>query len=57
MRFFNIYGSRNGNSPYSGVITAFLKKIVRDEGLTIDGDGEQTRDFIHVSDVVKAVTP
>jgi nucleoside-diphosphate-sugar epimerase len=56
LRFFNIYGSRSENSSYSGVITAFLKKTVRDEGLTIDGDGEQTRDFIHVSDVVKAVT-
>src|SRR5208283_239663 len=55
LRFFNIYGSRSENSPYSGVITKFLQKIVKGEVLTIDGDGEQTRDFIHVSDVVKAV--
>ena len=55
LRFFNIYGPRSENSPYSGVITKFLQKIVKNEVLTIDGDGEQTRDFIYVSDVVKAV--
>ena len=55
LRFFNIYGPRSENSPYSGVITKFLQKIINGEALTIDGDGEQTRDFIHVSDIVKAV--
>ena len=55
LRFFNIYGLRSENSPYSGVITKFLQKIINGEALIIDGDGEQTRDFIHVSDVVKAV--
>jgi UDP-glucose 4-epimerase len=55
LRFFNIYGLRSENSPYSGVITKFLRKIMNDEALTIDGDGRQTRDFIHVRDVVKAV--
>jgi UDP-glucose 4-epimerase len=55
LRFFNIYGLRSENSPYSGVITKFLKKIVNDEVLTIDGDGEQTRDFIHVNDIVIAI--
>ena len=55
LRFFNIYGLRSENSPYSGVITKFLRKIINGEVLTIDGDGEQTRDFIHVSDIVKAV--
>jgi nucleoside-diphosphate-sugar epimerase len=55
LRFFNIYGLRSGNSPYSGVITKFLDKIMNNEGLTIDSDGEQTRDFIHVSDIVKAL--
>ena len=55
LRFFNIYGLRSGNSPYSGVITKFLQKIINGEALTIDGDGEQTRDFIHVNDIVKAV--
>jgi nucleoside-diphosphate-sugar epimerase len=55
LRFFNIYGLRSENSPYSGVITKFLRKIINNEALTIDGDGEQTRDFVHVSDIVKAV--
>jgi len=55
LRFFNIYGLRSENSPYSGVISKFIQKIIKDEALTIDGDGEQTRDFIHVGDVVKAI--
>ncbi len=55
LRFFNIYGLRSGNSPYSGVITKFLQKIANGEDLTIDGDGEQTRDFIHVNDIVSAL--
>ena len=55
LRFFNIYGLRSENSPYSGVITKFLQKIAKGEALTIDGDGEQTRDFVHVTDVVRAV--
>ena len=55
LRFFNIYGLRSENSPYSGVITKFLQRLIKGEALTIDGDGEQNRDFIYVSDVVKAV--
>jgi len=55
LRFFNIYCLRSENNPYSGVITKFLQKIIKGEVLTIDGDGEQTRDFIHVSDIIKAV--
>ena len=55
LRFFNIYGLRSENSPYSGVITKFLQKIINGELLTIDGLGEQTRDFIHVNDIVRAV--
>jgi UDP-glucose 4-epimerase len=37
------------------VLSKFLQKIIKGVVLTIDGDGEQTRDFIHVSDIVKAV--
>jgi UDP-glucose 4-epimerase len=55
LRFFNIYGLRSENSPYSGVITKFLQKIIKGEDLTIDGDGKQTRDFIHVNDIIEAV--
>jgi len=55
LRFFNVYGPRNQNSPYSGVITKFLNKANSSEPLTIEGDGEQTRDFIYVSDIVRAL--
>lgn len=55
LRFFNVYGLRDENSPYSGVITKFLRKAVNGEELIVEGDGEQTRDFIHVSDVVSAI--
>ena len=56
LRFFNVYGPRNENSPYSGVITKFLQKALNNETLTVEGDGEQTRDFIHVTDIAKALT-
>jgi nucleoside-diphosphate-sugar epimerase len=56
LRFFNVYGPKNENSPYSGVITKFLRQALRGEVLTVEGDGEQTRDFIHVSDVAEALT-
>jgi len=53
MRFFNVYGPRQDPaSPYSGVISIFLDRVLRAESLTIFGDGEQTRDFIYVEDVV-----
>lgn len=56
LRFFNVYGPKNENSPYSGVITKFLNSALKGESLTIDGDGAQTRDFIHVDDIVRALT-
>ncbi|MEO7557782.1 MAG: NAD-dependent epimerase/dehydratase family protein [Gammaproteobacteria bacterium] len=55
LRYFNVYGSRqDSNSPYSGVISIFAEKIRSGSEIGIYGDGEQTRDFIHVSDVVQA---
>ncbi len=56
LRFFNVYGPKNENSPYSGVITKFLLKAKQNQPLIIEGDGEQTRDFIHVNDIVTALT-
>jgi UDP-glucose 4-epimerase len=54
MRFFNVYGPRQDPaSPYSGVISIFANRIRRGEKVTIFGNGEQTRDFIYVADVVK----
>ena len=56
MRFFNVFGPRQDpRSPYSGVISIFCDRLRRGEPITIFGDGEQTRDFIHVSDVVTAL--
>lgn len=52
-RFFNVFGPRQDpHSPYSGVISIFAAKLKAGEGLTIFGDGQQTRDFVYVGDVV-----
>lgn len=52
-RFFNIYGPRQDpSSPYSGVISIFMDRLQRGQGFTIFGDGEQTRDFVYVGDLV-----
>ncbi len=52
-RFFNVYGPRQDpNSPYSGVISIFARRIACGEPVLLHGDGNQTRDFVHVSDVV-----
>jgi UDP-glucose 4-epimerase len=53
-RYFNVYGSRQSANPYSGVISIFANKLRKGLPPQIFGDGEQTRDFIHVSDVVGA---
>jgi nucleoside-diphosphate-sugar epimerase len=55
LRYFNVYGPRQDpSSPYSGVISIFADKLKNKETPTIFGDGEQTRDFVFVSDVVEA---
>ena len=54
-RFFNVYGPRlNTSGQYSAVIGNFLSQIKRNKPLTIVGNGKQTRDFIHVDDLVFA---
>lgn len=54
LRLFNVYGTgQNLNSLYSGVITKFINRMLEEKPLMIYGDGSQTRDFIHVSDVVQ----
>ncbi len=53
LRFFNVYGRRQDpSSPYSGVISIFADRIGRAAPVTLHGDGGQSRDFVHVSDVV-----
>jgi UDP-glucose 4-epimerase len=55
-RFFNVYGPRQDpGSPYSGVISIFFDRIGAGQGITIFGDGGQTRDFVYVADVVRAL--
>ncbi len=55
LRFFNVYGPRQGLSEYSGVITQFFDRCRHRLPLIIYGDGLQTRDFVCVFDVVEAI--
>jgi UDP-glucose 4-epimerase len=55
LRYFNVYGPRQDpSSPYSGAISVFADRLKKGERPVIYGDGEQTRDFVFVSDVVEA---
>jgi nucleoside-diphosphate-sugar epimerase len=55
LRYFNIYGPRqSGEGAYALVIARFLKQKMEGAPMTITGDGEQTRDFVHVKDAVRA---
>ncbi|MFB6105950.1 MAG: NAD-dependent epimerase/dehydratase family protein [Halobacteriaceae archaeon] len=55
LRYFNVYGPGQGSGgDYSGVITVFVRQAVAGGPITVHGDGTQTRDFVHVSDVVQA---
>jgi len=53
LRLFNVYGPKQ-TKAYAGVISEFVRRALRGEPPIIYGDGEQTRDFIHVGDVVEA---
>ncbi len=56
LRFFNVYGPRQDPlSPYSGVISIFCDRLRSGGGVTVSGDGGQTRDFVFVADVVRAL--
>jgi UDP-glucose 4-epimerase len=55
LRYFNVFGPRQDPaSPYSGVISIFVDRLKAGQAPTIFGDGEQTRDFVYVGDVVSA---
>jgi len=55
LRYFNVYGPRqNPDSPYSGVISIFSKRLAENKPIIVYGDGNQTRDFVNVKDVVAA---
>ena len=56
LRFFNVYGPRQDPmSPYSGILSLFMKHLIARTAPTIHGDGEQTRDFTYVEDVADLV--
>jgi UDP-glucose 4-epimerase len=55
LRYFNVFGERQDpNSEYSGVISRFISAFLSDKSPIIYGDGEQSRDFIYVKDIVEA---
>ena len=55
MRFSNVYGPRQRSDGEAGVVSIFADHFARSTGVTIYGDGSQTRDFIYVADVVTAM--
>jgi UDP-glucose 4-epimerase len=56
LRFFNVFGPRQDpRSAYAAAVPIFIAKALRDETIGIHGDGGQTRDFIHVADIVGAL--
>ena len=54
LRYFNAYGPRQRGGAYSGVISTFVEQATAGDPITINGDGTQTRDFVHVDDIVQA---
>jgi len=55
LRYFNVYGRRQSlSNPYTGVCAIFSSRLLNDQAPVIFEDGEQTRDFVHVSDIVRA---
>ena len=54
-RMFNVYGERQSlENPYQGVVSIFIANVLNREPITIHSDGEQSRDFVHIQDVVDA---
>ena len=54
LRYFNVYGPGQVAGDYSGVISVFIDQALSGEDITVHGDGEQTRDFVFIDDVVRA---
>ena len=55
LRLFNVYGPRQEGDPYAGVIVQFKKRLMKGDPPVVYGYGNQTRDFVHVYDVVDAI--
>jgi UDP-glucose 4-epimerase len=54
LRYFNTYGPNQTPTPYVGVVTIFIERLLAGAAPRIFGDGEQARDFVHVDDIVSA---
>lgn len=54
LRYFNVYGPGQMSGDYSAVISVFAEQAANGEPITVEGDGSQTRDFVHVEDIVQA---
>lgn len=54
LRYFNVYGEGQLFNPYSNVIPIFIRRLLASQSLVVFGDGGQTRDFVHVTDVARA---
>ena len=54
LRYFNTYGPNQTFTPYVGIITIFINNMLQQKPITIFGDGNQCRDFIHVNEIVQA---
>ena len=55
LRFANVYGPRQSPALEGGVVSIFMERLARDDETLVFGDGEQTRDYVYVGDVVRAV--
>lgn len=55
LRFANVYGERQGAGGEGGVVSIFCKLLAKGEGVTVFGDGTQTRDFVYAGDIAKAL--
>ncbi len=55
LRFFNVYG-KNQSNVYAGVITKFMQMIASNKPLIVFGDGKNTRDYIHIKDLVQGIS-
>ncbi|MEF8821425.1 MAG: NAD-dependent epimerase/dehydratase family protein [Halovenus sp.] len=54
LRYFNAYGPGQTGGDYAGVISIFIEQALAGEDITVEGDGEQTRDFVYIDDIVDA---
>ena len=56
LRFFNVYGpGQRTDAYYTSVVLTFLRRIANGDAPVIDGDGEQSMDFIHVHDIARSL--